>query len=77
LGKICGGQAEAFLIVPLLFFVLLVNSAIMGFLEESRVTLQDLRKSFEDLISGYHYYTDPVSGNYYPMTANSTPPWLE
>ncbi|MBC7113964.1 MAG: hypothetical protein H5T34_08145 [Candidatus Methanomethyliales bacterium] len=64
------------MIVPLLLCVLLLNYMMIEFLEESRITLQDLKKTFEDFVSGYYYYTDPVSGNYYPMTANSTPPSL-
>ncbi|MDH5811472.1 MAG: hypothetical protein QXO54_02270 [Candidatus Methanomethylicaceae archaeon] len=77
MGKFNGGQAEIVLIIPLLFCVLLLNSAMIGFLENKMDALRDIRRSFEDLAFGYFYFTDPASGNQYPMVVNRTMPQLE
>lgn len=68
------GQVEIIVIIPILLCVILLDSAMMEFFEGEMSKLKNLKGAFEEIVSGFNYFIDPISGNAYPCRGNITPP---
>ena len=75
--KLEDGQVEIVLIVPLLLCILLLNVTLIEFFDGQRRELQNFKEAYQEVAFGYYYFTDPASGNSYPMTFRSVSPQTE
>lgn len=77
MSKFYSGEIEIVLLVPLLLCVLLLNFTLIESFGSVMDDLKELKRAYEDATLGYYYFTDPVSGNLYPMPILSKNPQME